>query len=138
MGLVQLSGPNFPTESFIAPIADLSALGDDVHIKKLKCIIKGVDLNGDAVISVACSPIHRDSLPGFSAVHAPTQGSNPGLTSGRPDHGRHKRARRPHRLLRFLVALYRKRAGLTVTLTSLYYTSFNLRRACLPVDLAFL
>jgi hypothetical protein len=43
MGLVHLSGQNFPTESFIVPTADLSAFGvhaPHVRIKKLNFIIE--------------------------------------------------------------------------------------------------
>jgi hypothetical protein len=41
MGLVQLSGPIFPTESYIAPIADSSALGGGyaIHMYVLTTII---------------------------------------------------------------------------------------------------
>src|SRR5437764_6215586 len=112
----------------------------DIHEKNpfsFECI-KGVSLDGDAAISVARSTIYRYRLPGVSAVHAPTQGSNPGFTRGRLDHGHHKRARRSHRLLRFLVALYCQWADLAVTFTFLYYTNFDLRWIRLPVDLAFL
>src|SRR6266516_2256674 len=96
---------------YIGDVHDQSA-PTDILIRLLQIIIKGVSLNGDAVISVARRAIHRYSVPGVSAFHSPTWRSNTGFT--------------------------RRWADLAVTSTFVYYTNSDFRRTGLPVDLAFL
>src|SRR6266496_3073584 len=122
---------------YIGDVHDKSA-PTDILIRLLQIIIKGVSLNGDAVISVARRAIHRYSVPGVSAFHSPTWRSNIGFTRGWANHGCHKRAIRSHSLLCFILALYRQWADLAVTSTFVYYTNSDFRRTGLPVGLAFL
>src|SRR5579883_1828439 len=100
--------------------------------------MKEANPDGHAIVRYSCHTFCCLCIPGVSALHAATKGSDRCHTRGRAGDGYNQSGCRSHRLLCLLVALYRQRSAFASAPAPLCYINFDLRWSRLSADLALL